>query len=88
MNEEQLLRSIEAYRAAAHKLRQLSGGLPVIRSGFTGALSALADTWQGPAADAYFEANDWLLKDLEALRLEMESLARDIEAEIAAFNQG
>ena len=79
--------SIEKYRAAANKLHNLAAELGSLREDIETALGFVGDVWQGEAADAFMEAKGWTAKDIERLRFDMEDLAADIEAKVAAFEE-
>ena len=76
--------NIEKCRAAANKLHSLAAELGNLRENTGNLLGFVGDVWQGEAADAFLEAKGWTAKDIERLRFDMEDLAADIEAKIAA----
>ena len=76
---------IEKYRMTATKLHNLATELGGLRADIDSALGFVGDAWQGEASDAFMEAKGWTVKDIERLRFDMEDLAADIEAKVAAF---
>ena len=79
--------NIEKYRATANRLHNLAAELGNLRESKGNLLGFVGDVWQGEAADTFLEAKSWTTKDIERLRFDMEDLAADIEAKIAAFEE-
>ncbi len=77
----------EKHKQASYALRRLASDLCATRDGLASVLGFVGDAWQGGASDAFLDANEWTTKEMERLRLELEDLANDIDARVAAFEE-
>jgi WXG100 family type VII secretion target len=77
----------EKHKRVSSTLRRLADDLGSSRTNLSAAAGFVGDAWQGAASDAFLEANEWTAKDIDRLRLEMEDLADDIDAAVAAFEE-
>ena len=77
----------EKYRQASRTLRRLADDLGNSRASLSAIVGFVGDVWQGAAADAFLEANEWTAKDIERLRLDLEELAADINTAVTAFEE-
>jgi len=73
---------IEKYRRIAADLRQMAADISINRSSMTALMGFVGDAWQGTAADAFIEASEWSLKEIDRLRFDIEELASIIETAI------
>jgi len=76
---------IENYRHAAAVLRRMSANLDDNRSNMAAIMGFVGDVWQGTASDAFIESNEWIVKDIDRLRLDIEDLAANLESAAAAL---
>jgi len=78
---------IEKYRSTVAALRRISANLGDNRANMTYLMGFVGDVWQGAASDAFLEANEWTVKDIERLRFDIEDLATNIETTIAILEE-
>ena len=77
----------EKHRQASQTLKRLANDFGASRSSLSSAVGFVGDAWQGAAADAFIEANEWTAKDIERLRLDLEELAKDIDEAVNTFEE-
>ena len=77
----------EKHRQASQTLKRLAKDLGGSRAGITAAAGFVGDVWQGAAAGAFIETNEWVAKDIERLRLDLEELAADIDKAVITFEE-
>ena len=66
---------IENLRQSASNLRRMSIEISEGRTGLTSIMGQIGDVWQGTAADAFLESNEWVVKDMDKLRFRLDDLA-------------
>ena len=77
----------EKHKKASLTLKRLSSDLSNAHANLINVVGMVGDAWQGEASDTFLETSEWPAKDMERLRLDLEELAADIDATVAAFEE-
>jgi WXG100 family type VII secretion target len=87
MSMSEIYIDCEKHRQASQALKRLANDLGDSRASLSSAAGFVGDAWQGAAADAFLENNEWAAKDMGRLRLDLEELAADIDAAVTVFEE-